>query len=75
MSIPHGFYFDILFFFLAIPLMWPDTAVFTIGKGNYSLGKSQGLLLVGKQVSKGSDVFAILYYTNHDCFILSPLGL
>jgi hypothetical protein len=70
----HGFDFDKLFFFPAIPLMRPDALILSIREGNYALGKGQCLLLVGKKISERSDVFAVFNNTNHDHFILSPRG-
>jgi hypothetical protein len=68
----HGFDFDKLSFFPAIPLMRPDALILSVRQGNNAVGKSQGLLLVGKKISEGSDVFAIFNDANHDHFILSP---
>jgi hypothetical protein len=73
--ISHGFDFDKFFFFPAIPLMGPDTLILAIGKGNNALGKSQCLLLVGKNIPERSDVFAVFHNTNHDQFILPPRGV
>ena len=74
-SISHGFDFDKFLFFPAIPLMGPDTLIFAVRQGNNALGKSQCLLLVGKNIPERSDVFAVFNNTNHDQFILPPRGV
>ena len=70
-----AFDFDVFVTLLTIPLIRSDTRILLIGEGDNLLCKYKCMLDIRKEVSEGSNVFAVLNNTNHDPLNLSALKL